>query len=310
LELVGDYYNGGPPRGGPDYGVVFGPSAVAAATVSELIEVVAPFPSPNNTLSFVFPPTSTGYSTYMTVEAGFTGLSFQYLLHGDDGGSSTPLYVYDGPNKTGTVLGTYYLFETNDAWVGYSFQLSETAKSLEFILQSAFPLLFDDMDISLVSLSQVPTSAPSQAPTAAPLPPTCEGTTYWVYNAATNAPLRRLFNNSVACLAHPYSVEVRPCIIGATAALSMKLVRTFPDRRRTVVYRQVDANAPYYLFGDAAGDVFPSPTPLPNGNYQLIWSNDSSSGGGGGGGSVVFAQSCPCPKGMKGCRMMKRTLGK
>jgi hypothetical protein len=111
--------------------------------------------------------------------------------------------------------------------------------------------------------------------------PSCRGTTYWVYNVAgTNAPIRPLGNNSATCLVHPYSVEVRPCINGipfpSGVHLSMKLVRAFPDRRRTVVvHRHVDADAPYFLFGDTAdtGDARPSPGPLPNGSYWLLTSN-------------------------------------
>jgi hypothetical protein len=65
------------------------------------------------------------------------------------------------------------------------------------------------------------------------------------------------------------------------------------DRRRVVIHRQVEAEAPFFLFGDSAGtgDVRPSPSQLPNGNNELTSSL---------GGKVVFTQSCSCPKGMKG----------
>ena len=65
------------------------------------------------------------------------------------------------------------------------------------------------------------------------------------------------------------------------------------DRCRVVIHRQVEAEAPYFLFGDSAGtgDVRPSPSQLPNGNYELTSCL---------GGKVVFTQSCSCPKGMKG----------
>lgn len=297
LELVGDYYGGGG-RGGPNYGVVFGPGALAS---------IGEYSAPDPSTSLAFQG-EMSYSAFMTVEAGFTGLSFQYRFHGDWGGSASTLQVYDGPNATGTVIGTHLLPETYDTWVGYSFQLSEIAKSLEFNLMATMPMHFDDMDIALVSLPQTPSQAPA--------PSACEGTTQWIYNAATNKPIRRLVNKAVTCLVHPYSIDVRPCasdIGGPTAALSMRLLRTFPDRSRrsAVVHRQVDAGAPYFLFGgDAAGNVFPSPAPLPNGNYQLMWSSGGG-GGSGGAGKVVFTQSCPCLKGRKGCMMMmKRPLKK
>jgi hypothetical protein len=54
---------------------------------------------------------------------------------------------------------------------------------------------------------------------------------------------------------------------------------------------------PLMLFGPAAtaGDVLPSPGPLPNGAYSIV------AKGAAGWGRLLFAQSCPCPHGKAGC---------
>jgi hypothetical protein len=304
---------------GPNYGVVFGAAAVV------LSDGDANTPSPPDYVAM-----DSGKPRYMTVAWGFTGLSFQYSLAEAGGAGFLDFYVYDGPNATGTVLETAQLPLTSLlTWRTHTSSLvAQVAKSIQFGMAGT-PLL-DDVSITLVSLPQGPTAGPTKAPTtAAPSkapqvqPPACAASVYWVYNAANNAPLRRLVNNSVTCLAHPYSIEVRPCGDGggANGSVSMRLVRLVPGRRRTVViHRRIDADAPYYLFGDAAGDVLPSPASLPNGNYQLLSTIDSGVAGVGGGWGkattvLAFTQSCAPPPppppclgmGKKGCAMMMMT---
>jgi hypothetical protein len=332
-QQVGSYYNGG--GGRPDYGIVFGGTFVASVSRDAGGSGTFPTaPSPNTTFTF-------GHTdfdlAYMTVDAG------QYSV-GDELG----VVLYDGPDKTGNVLLNVLTPRHHGEWSDFTFQGppgSAAAKSMRLHVPGTVPFI-DDVVVTLVSLptkapskppTSFPTRAPSKPPTKSPTttaptasptkPPTkfpttvptnvpsCHGTTHWVYNADTNAPIRPLVNSSTTCLVHPYSVEVRPCIGGVPLPsgihLSMKLVRAFPDRRRTVVvHHQVDADAPYFLFGDAAGtgnDVRPSPGPLPNGNYRLLTS--SVAGGGYKGTVLAFAQSCPpCPKGkkgMKGCTKMR-----
>jgi cell division septation protein DedD len=155
--------------------------------------------------------------------------------------------------------------------------------------------------------TNLPTNAPTRSPTANPTKAPvalCNGNTYVVYNniGTRSSSIGALANNSVTCLVHPYSIEVRPCAGAVVPSLpvSIHLVRASDGR---VVHRHRDnGRAPYYLFGRnaASGSVRPSPGPLPDGPYRL-----SSSVGGG---TVAFTQSCPCPKGTKG--MMKGCMKK
>jgi cytoskeletal protein RodZ len=135
-----------------------------------------------------------------------------------------------------------------------------------------------------------PTNAPTSVPTKAPTSrPTCSGATHWIYNPLTNTAIRMLANNSATCLVHPYSIEVRPCGTDQLP-VTIRLVRASDGR---LVHRQRDGRAPFYLFGDIQGQPRPSPKSLPNGSYRMA----SSAGG-----TIVFTQSCPCPKGKKGMK--------
>lgn len=315
-QPVGSFYDG---VGGPDYGIVFGPATLYGPGAEGLLGI-ANAPSPTTVLWFLF-------DAIMTVEHGFTGLSFMYA-----GNENSRITVYGGPNATGAVLADEILPPTDPCestcgdpykgtglWVSYSLlQWDGIAHSVRFSFFSASVPLLDDMTIALVPpptaaptddpterptsapTTTAPTNDPSESPTSVPTKsptalPSCNVPTYWVYNADTNAPIRRLANNSATCLQHPYNVEVRPCREEGLPQLpvTLKLVRT-ANRRRVVVHSQVDATAPFFLFGDSPGtgdSVRPSPSQLPNGNYQLASSV---------GDKVLFTQACPCPKGRKG----------
>jgi hypothetical protein len=116
-----------------------------------------------------------------------------------------------------------------------------------------------------------------------------------VYDRTTtssNAPIRRLGNNSATCLAHPYNVEVRPCRNNATVTLNSPVqIRVVDLAKRSVLHQsRKQRSSPFLLFGPAAE----SPRALPNGRYYV------GAHGAPEWGRVVFTQSCPCPKGKKG----------
>lgn len=151
-----------------------------------------------------------------------------------------------------------------------------------------------------------PTQRPTRSPTARPAPPPaprCNGATYWVYNSTAvqvgGASARMLTHNSVTCLARPYNLGVRLCNASSVAPVRMRLVARATGE---VVHARADAAAPYTLFGESA-----LPLQLPNGPYGLIAKWTLAQGGAGGGSTrsavVKFTQSCPCPKGRKGCMM-------
>jgi hypothetical protein len=151
---------------------------------------------------------------------------------------------------------------------------------------------------------------PTQPPTKAPAGPACPGgggggAFFWLYDPATNAPVRQLVNNTATCLAHPYNIVVRPCAdpTGGPVRIRLSSERAGGHGggggRRVIVHSsKAQREAPFVLFGPSAtqGDVLPSPKALPNGAYSL------SAAGASGWGSLQFTQDCPCPKkGKKGC---------
>jgi hypothetical protein len=144
---------------------------------------------------------------------------------------------------------------------------------------------------------------PSQPPTKSPADPACPGgkTSFWLYDPATNAPVRQLFNHTATCVSHPYNIVVRPCTdptVPVRIRLSSERAGGVGGRRDIVHSSKAQHEAPFVLFGPSAteGDVLPSPKPLPNGAYSL------SAAGASGWGSLQFTQDCPCPKkGKKGC---------
>jgi hypothetical protein len=162
-----------------------------------------------------------------------------------------------------------------------------------------------------------PTSRPTGMPTKAPVPACVGGTTYWLYDPATNAPLRRIVNNTATCLAHPYNVEVRPCGGDPIVLDDPVHVRLSDASSGTAVVHKSagQSKSPFFLFGSsssgaAAGggvvDVLPSSQPLPNGAYVI-----STKGAPAEWGRLRFTQACPpCPhgkkKGKKGCRKQRK----
>jgi hypothetical protein len=146
-----------------------------------------------------------------------------------------------------------------------------------------------------------PTTLPTKPPTKAPAGPVCRGTSFWLYDPSTNAPIRTLANNTATCLAHPYNIEVRPCA-GSTALANSVQVRLTTGSGRVTYKSTAQRVPPFVLFGPPAttGDVLPSPKPLPNGQYYL------SVKGAPGWGGLTFTHYCPCPKkGKKGCKQKK-----
>jgi hypothetical protein len=122
----------------------------------------------------------------------------------------------------------------------------------------------------------------------------CAGPTYWVYKAGTTAPIRKLANHTVKCLAHPYSVEVRPCSgLGyepPDLPVTIRLVRHDSKGggrpRRVVVHRQQDRAPHVFVFGNfnsnnrnvaGTGTFRLSPGPFPNGKYSWYSHKEATS---------------------------------
>ena len=102
LEQILDFYNGGfggyGSGPGPDYGITFGPDALALVDADDGGSGNFANSPSGNTISFFL----TGPGVVMNVEDGFTtGFSFFYTSARE--GSVT---VFDGPDGTGSVLAT------------------------------------------------------------------------------------------------------------------------------------------------------------------------------------------------------------
>jgi hypothetical protein len=160
---VGDFYGGG--GGGPalDYGIFFGSNAAGAVDNDAVGDVpgsvpIANEPSPSTVLN-VFGGSEN--QAYMTVAGGFTTLSFQYTSIVD-----VDITLYDGPNRTGNVLGVaplpavgYCQVECGDpagdlgVWKNFTvppsfFSGGGLARSVGFSTSAAY-VLVDDMVITL-----------------------------------------------------------------------------------------------------------------------------------------------------------------
>jgi hypothetical protein len=147
----------------------------------------------------------------------------------------------------------------------------------------------------------LPTKPPTKAPAG---PVVCRGTSFWLHDPSTNAPIRALANHTATCLAHPYNIEIRPCAgSGSTALANPVQVRLTTGSGRVIYESNAQRVPPFVLFGPPAttGDVLPSSRPLPDGPYYL-----SVKGAPPGWGGLTFTQNCPCPtKGKKGCKQKK-----
>jgi hypothetical protein len=182
-QLVGSYYAGG--GGGPskNYGITFGTSAKGAIdTDAGGSFPIAKEPSPDTVSFMAFPDPQ----AFLTVAGGFIGLSFQYACQFDM--SAT---VYDGPDRTGTALGTTSLPATGGCgdcgdpngvlgiWFNVTVAFSGVAQSVGFSTSDG-SIFLDDMLVRLASETNAPTTPPTKAP--ATTPPT---------KSPTNAPTKR-----------------------------------------------------------------------------------------------------------------------
>jgi hypothetical protein len=166
------------------------------------------------------------------------------------------------------------------------------------------------------SPTDLPTDAPTLSPTGFPTitstgapiySPTVGTNTHWISNAATGLPIRELTNNSVACLVHPYTIEVRPAAAPPGGLpVSMRLVQVgglgvgfvaSPSTARSTLM------PPTFSLVAASRRAPVRASVRAHGRYELT----SKAGGGT---TVAFSQSClACPKGakgMKGCMMMMK----
>jgi hypothetical protein len=177
FEGVGDnqpvlnYYGGG--SGGPaqNYGIVFGSNAysVVDGDVGGGPYNLTNEPSPSTVL---FMPAFGGESqAFLTVLGGFVGLSFQY-----DSLSALNVTLYEGPDRTGTVLGTFGFPAAGTcpqgfcAWKRFTVPpFPGVARSAGFDLGVAY-LFIDDM---VVELAPPPTNVPTKRPTKSPASGAC-----------------------------------------------------------------------------------------------------------------------------------------
>jgi hypothetical protein len=252
---IGGYYSG--VGGGPDHGVVFGPAAYtfvdadaggSGNTANE----------PSGEATMFFKDVS---DAYITVAAGFTGMSFQYssfvpgtvTVHGGPDGSGLVLASAPLP-RTGVcevefpacgdpagAFGRWFLF-TVPLFGGVARSVRFTGQYLEW---SAY---FDDLTIFGGD-------------------PHCTQTTYWLWDPATDAAVGELKNNTATCFPAPYNIEARPCSAPATVPVTMVLRNAALTKIRT----QKEHAAPFFFWGDdpATGDVFKSALPLAAGTYWL-----------------------------------------
>jgi hypothetical protein len=163
---VGNYYGGG--GGGParDYGVSFG------TEVSGLVESGAAFPhfanapSPVTVATFQTLTDGDSKQAYVTVLGGFTALSFHYTSQ-----ESMDVTWYDGPDLTGTVLGTAGLPRTGQflsVWENFTVPLAGGVAHSAGFSTNANGFLVDDVVIELAPPTPPPTHSPTQAPTKPP----------------------------------------------------------------------------------------------------------------------------------------------
>jgi hypothetical protein len=337
---VGDFYNGG--NGGPLYGIRFSASAVAAVDRDAGgYYYIANEPSPNTTLYFSDPDIfSQNNEGFMSVDGGFTSLSFKY-----SGQYASSIVFYDGPSATGNIIyqGTLSGGGTCSAcgdpngnfgiWLDFSKTLPAVAKSVRFTPLSNLCPFIDNMVIALINLptrnptkpptappTQLPTGSPTGFPTVAPTdfptdsptasptkapttPPTCNGTSLWVYNATTRAPTRVLRNNSIICVVHPYNIEVRPCpdqVSAANLPVSIRLVQQASKGRHRAVVHRQQDWEAPFFLFGNARGT----GAVRSSPVPLPNGNYIISTSVGG--TIVFTQSCPCPAGKMGKKRCMR----
>jgi hypothetical protein len=173
-NLVGNFYNGG--GGGPskNYGITFGTSARGAVDDEAGGNFgLANEPSPNTTLVLG----RNESQAFLTVLGGFTRLSFQYATV-----NTMTATVYDGPDRTGVVLGNLTLLPTGictdcgdptgnfGIWFNVTVPFAGVAKSAGFSTSDDAYIHVDDLRVRLTSETDPPTTAPTRSPTAPPTP--------------------------------------------------------------------------------------------------------------------------------------------
>jgi hypothetical protein len=259
---------------GPDYGVEFGISWVGLVdSDAGGSGGIANEPS-NSTVLFLSP--FEVLDATVTVPGGFTQLSFQYASDVD-----VDLFLYDGLAGDGNVIDTVrlprsgYCEEGNfpgdfpfcgdptgfvGVWLNYSVpEFEGVARSGAFMGPEDwdFVLVIDDMLVT-------------------PTGPVCAGTTYWLWDPVTNAPVRELVDGSYSCIPPLYNIEVRPCAL-PESVVRLVLQRVGAPRQDKT---QKELQAPYFLWGDnpSTGDVFRNTKALAEGStYRLTSTIDGVS---------------------------------
>jgi PT repeat len=206
-QRVGNYYNGGGGGPGKNYGVVFGSNALGV--VDSDAGGAGPISrEPSN--STVLWLRGDQAQAYATVPGGFTGMSFQYASTID-----ASVTLYGGPDRTGTVLGTYELPATGvcppsecgdpngdlGIWRNFTVPFGSGAAAAVVAVSAGFPtilgfryLFLDDVLIELVptnSPTNAPTEPPSNAPTAAPTNVPTSAPTIVPTSSPSDAPTNR-----------------------------------------------------------------------------------------------------------------------
>ena len=162
FDFIGDAYNGGAstpanssvstPYSGPNYGISFGPSVIAAANNADFT-YYSNAPTPGAVMAAV------DADGAMNVASGFLGqLSFYYSAT-----ENTSVNVYSGLNGTGDLLGTINLVANATAangctgdiafcfWSTATFDFAGLAKSVQFG-STAGVAGFDNVTINAVPL--------------------------------------------------------------------------------------------------------------------------------------------------------------
>lgn len=152
LELVENYY--GTDTGAYQYGIVFKGAVASSSNI-----FIANEPSPPTAVDF-----DAAGAGYISIPNGFTGLSLQYVSW-----HPSVVFLYDGPDKTGSILAHYILSPTDeernrlDGWRSVALPFPGVAKSVAFLTQHN--VIFDDIRFNLVQV-------PVPRPTSKPKPPT------------------------------------------------------------------------------------------------------------------------------------------
>jgi Domain of unknown function (DUF4082) len=109
---------------------------------------------------------------------------------------------------------------------------------------------------------------------------------YYVWNATSDTIITELYDGFSGCIKGKlYNIEARPSCPTPSVAFKLYNVTGSPN---TVVKRQTEIEAPFFVWGDnvTIGDVFPSRLLLSNGVYQLFTTVGTDTE------IITFAQAC------------------